>query len=499
MTSIPLKIAGLLLLLEVIPTLASAEAAIDVGSRKQLFIDHRFIESSHGVRLTMNPPIQDRRVLLKPDQAWEGPGAGGTIGPYSSILKEKGKIRLWYDQRQYGNEPFPSVLRVCYAESTDGLVFVKPHLRLYESDGSLENNVVLADKVGGSAVWIDPQAPPNHRYKTQAKVYPSGELHLHSSPDGHRWKLLAKLDPGPGGWDTQSIIFWEPDLSRYLLFTRYWTRFDNRDLNFRSVRRLESTDLRQWTNQSIVLAPDAMDRATHSTPTGQPPVDYCGADVFRYEEADDVYILLAQAFWHWQPRPPVSGLGPSAMDVRLLVSRDGKQFRRMGGRQPFLRMGAPGGFDSRRVWALPDPIRMGDEIWIYYAGSNRDHDRQLDPAASEHLTGVARAVLRLDGFVSADADYAGGTLTTPLIRFSGSSLELNLDTGGGGSAQVEILDELSRPIGGFTLEDAHPLNGNSVRLPVQWRTNSDLTALSGKPVRLRFHLQDSKLYAFQFK
>ena len=490
---------GLFLLILAGAGLRAAPEAIDVGSGKQLFVDDRFIESSDRVRLTLNPPWQDRRILLEPDQDWEGPGQGGSIGLYSSVLKENGKIRIWYDQRQYGEDRFPDVLRVCYAESDDGLVFVKPRLGLHESNGSRQNNIVIPGKIGGSSVWIDPHASPEHRYKTQAKVYPSAELHLHTSPDGIRWKLFSKLDPGPGGWDTQSIIFWDPPSSRYLLFTRYWTRFDDRNRNFRSVRRLESRDLVHWTNQSIVVDPDAIDRATHATPTGQPPVDYYGADVFRYEEADQVYILLAQAFWHWKPRPPVSGLGPSAMDVRLLVSRDGKRFRRVGERKPFLRMGPPGSFDSARVWALPHPVRMGDEIWIYYNGSNRDHDYQLDSESSVHRTGISRAVMRLDGFVSVDAPYGGGRFTTPPIRFSGSRLELNLDTGGGGEARVEVLDDTGQPVPGFSRDEALPLNGNSVRLPVRWKGDPDLKKLAGESVRLRFHLQDCKLYAFQFK
>ncbi|MCY3778502.1 MAG: hypothetical protein OXH11_21205, partial [Candidatus Aminicenantes bacterium] len=37
-----------------------------------------------------------------------------------------GKTRLWYDQRQYGEDRFPDVSRVCYAESEDGLSFVLP-------------------------------------------------------------------------------------------------------------------------------------------------------------------------------------------------------------------------------------------------------------------------------------------------------------------------------------------------------------------------------------
>ena len=26
---------------------------------------------------------------------------------------------------------------------------------------------------------------------------------------------------------------------------------------------------------------------------------------------------------------------------------------------------------------MPQPVRMGDEIWIYYSGTNRDHDGSI--------------------------------------------------------------------------------------------------------------------------
>ncbi len=167
--------------------------------------------------------------------------------------------------------------------------------------------------------------------------------------------------------------------------------------------------------------------------------------------------------------------------MRLAVSRDGVKFRRAGGRKPFMPMGPAGRFDSRFIWAMPDPVRMGDELWIYYVGSNRDHDRYIDTATDgKHLTGISRAVLRLDGFVSADAEYAGGEITTPLIKFSGKRLELNLETSGGGSVIVELLDEKGETLPGFSKEDATPVNGNSVRTPVHWKENSDVGPLAGK-------------------
>ena len=77
---------------------------------------------------------------------------------------------------------------------------------------------------------------------------------------------------------------------------------------------------------------------------------------------------------------------------------------------------------------------------------NRDHDGYIDPNAADSLSGIGLAIMRLDGFVSADADYSGGELTTRLLSFEGDKLEVNVDTGGGGVLQVEVLDEAGTPI-----------------------------------------------------
>ena len=111
---------------------------------------------------------------------------------------------------------------------------------------------------------------------------------------------------------------------------------------------------------------------------------------------------------------------------------------------------------------------MGDELWIYFAGKNTGQFSYTDPAASEPLSGIGRAVMRLDGFVSADAEYTGGEIVTPLIRFEGKTLELNLDTSGGGTVKVELLDENNKPIAGYSKDQATTLRGNSVRMPVTW-------------------------------
>jgi len=105
---------------------------------------------------------------------------------------------------------------------------------------------------------------------------------------------------------------------------------------------------------------------------------------------------------------------------------------------------------------------------------------------------------RLDGFVSADVDHKGGWLKTPLIQFQGNRLRLNIDTGAMGTAFVELQDPTGQPIPGFTLADCEEISGNFIDQAVYWKGNADVSALSGRPVRIHMTLKRAKLYAFQF-
>ncbi|MED5401761.1 MAG: hypothetical protein VX669_15335, partial [Planctomycetota bacterium] len=67
---------------------------IDIGGRKQVFLDRQLIEASRNVVLTMHSPRRDGRVLISADQPWE---RGCHVAVYSSVLNDRGKVRVWYD------------------------------------------------------------------------------------------------------------------------------------------------------------------------------------------------------------------------------------------------------------------------------------------------------------------------------------------------------------------------------------------------------------------
>jgi hypothetical protein len=112
---------------------------------------------------------------------------------------------------------------------------------------------------------------------------------------------------------------------------------------------------------------------------------------------------------------------------------------------------------------------------------------------------LRRYTLRLDGFVSVNAPMSGGELVTRPLTFTGSKLFLNFATSAAGSLKVELQDADGKTLPGFALADCEELFGDSVDRAVVWKSGANLATLAGKPVRIRFTLNDADLYAFQFR
>ena len=87
-------------------------------------------------------------------------------------------------------------------------------------------------------------------------------------------------------------------------------------------------------------------------------------------------------------------------------------------------------------------------------------------------------------------------ITRPLV-FDGDRLVLNVAATG--TTQVGILDEFWMDIPGFGVSDCDPIQADFVEHVVTWNGDSDVSALAGTAVRLWFEMQNTKLYAFQFR
>jgi hypothetical protein len=112
---------------------------------------------------------------------------------------------------------------------------------------------------------------------------------------------------------------------------------------------------------------------------------------------------------------------------------------------------------------------------------------------------IRRYTLRPDGFVSIQAGYTPGELTTKPFRFQGSELRLNYSASAVGWMKVEIQDASGKPVEEHTLDDCSEIIGDKLDATIRWKSTYDVSAQAGKSVRLRFVMSDCDLYAFRFE
>jgi hypothetical protein len=103
------------------------------------------------------------------------------------------------------------------------------------------------------------------------------------------------------------------------------------------------------------------------------------------------------------------------------------------------------------------------------------------------------ARLRRDGFVSIAAGAEPGFVETRNVRLDGTRLFVNADARKG-ELSAEITGRDLPP--GFAGVRSQAIRGDQLRAEVIWPNGTELKALAGRTVRVRFHLKNAGLYSF---
>jgi hypothetical protein len=187
------------------------------------------------------------------------------------------------------------------------------------------------------------------------------------------------------------------------------------------------------------------------------------------------------------------------IDFYIGTSRNGQDFDKswVYARKPFITRGPDGSFDKAMLQPSSQIINRKDEHFIYYPGQYSQHH---SPEEAKKVSGkIGLAKLPLDRFICQRAGDRVGTIITKPFNLTGDKLEVNVDAKTGW-LQIELLDETGKAISGFSGKAAKQYKGvDELRLRPKWNTGGDLSRLKGKTVKLRFTLQNTKLYAFGFK
>ena len=464
-------------------------APVALGSRKHVFIDDALIDTQTGISLTVNPPLRHDITDFRNDKAWEpGPRQGAAIPDMTGIWDDGDRLGMLYSNNSMFGGKNPAV---CLAYSSDGVHWTKPELGIHTWDRFPSTNIVLRTALQGQAIRDpNPAAPAAERYKLMAWSMNRG-FYVFTSPDAIHWSrnetIALPFDPdGSIGW------FWDDQRGLY----RGYFRALLPPSNFRAVVRTETSEvLKSWPFKPVAQ-PDWHVFAMPKPTSGEFPFVDAGGEVYRfyswkYPGAPDVFLALP---WRYIRE---GNIRPGSL---LMTSRDGINWRRFEPPYYF----QPGWkVEGRTVLeALTEPglVVRGDEVWQYGTVRFTEHGGALYGGVEHegsYFDRLVRMVQRLDGFVSLDAKASAGNAVTRPLTFTGARLILNVASKG--KVRVALLDSGGKELPGHSLEDCDPIQTDSVRQVVTWKKRSDVAALAGKPIRIRFELTDAKLFALQFR
>lgn len=446
-----------------------------IGSRLELFIDDWLIAELRNVELRLHNPVP-QEVSIVFNQPWEGNSSG-----YVTVFKDGDRFIMYYRGSNHdlttGDATHPE--STCYAESADGVNWVKPRLGLFEFNGSKRNNIVWQ---GAGAHNFTPfkDANPNCPREAVYKALGSGSngLYAFKSPDGIHWEpvsshpVITKPAITEYAFDSQNLAFWDVFQRRYFSFFRGW-----RD-GVRDILTSSSEDFVHWTE------PEWLDY-------GDAPREHLYTNaVTPYFRAPHVFLGFPMRFLPEREKTPHRYKGLS--DTVFMSSRDGLHWHRWT--EAFIR---PGPMPER--WINRNNMTAWGILVTRSRLANAPDELSLYSSEAYYTSGnrLRRFTLRVDGFVSLHASHPGGEVITRPIVFEGERLLLNYSTSASGGVKVEILDWNGKPVPGFTMRECEELYGDEVEGEVCWKSGSDISRLSGRVVRLRLRMRDADVYALK--
>ena len=499
---------------------------IDIGSRNQVFLDGRLMEETINVSINVQKPRKTGEKNIVSDLYTYARRGSSPIAimsvegkkelnAYSQVMEYDGTFKDFNYVSKNGSEwnlstpelldsgDFSYGLRLCSRPAL-GWPEGTPHLD-YEN------------------VFADPNAEAEEKYK----IVSAWQNKIFASKDGTDWKLIgAKMFPdsvyAPYP-DAMNIVFFDDSIAEYVAYIRhqklveippkYKQYFSKQDLlapmwegkrALRSVARLTSQDLRYFSEPKMVLQPDENDPVMD----GVPVMDFHSPTVMKYGNAQDAYVMYSHPFLHykeWYISDDLShywtnnGQTPincGSFDIRIAGSSDGINWEQYD-RKPVIPLEMDNDVDTS-LWPVYGMICKADEIWAYYISSPTQN---LPENGFEFRTVMSRVIFRKDGFTALEAPYSGGEFTTRTLGFDGNELQVNAETSSVGLIRIEIQDEKGIPLEGYRLEECDRVYAtNTTKKTVSWnKGKSDVSRLSGLPIRLRFELLfGAKVYSFKF-
>ena len=462
-------------------------APIDIESRLEPMVDDYLIERLDGVALMLHSPVP-REVAVTHDQPWEG-----SVSTYHTVFKDGSLYRMYYRGWHFDTIKQFTESVTCYAESKDGIHWIKPELGLFEFNGSKRNNIIwpAGPASHNFAPFIDtnPACKPSQKYKSLGGTSESKGILAFQSADGIHWApLQAKPVITHGAFDSLNTASWDAARQCYVVYQR-----GNSETCARDILMTTSKDFIQWTPPVFLKYPGA-------------PIQqlYTNA-ISSYYRAPHILFGFPMRYVSvsWPPKEGshLSPIMPAnkdpdhcVTDSLFMTSRDGLNFHRWS--EALIRPGF-----QRERWATRTNLTARGVVPTQSDIPGAPNELSIystEGYICDTPARLRRFSIRMDGFVSVHANFQGGEMITRPLKFTGKKLSINVSTSAAGSIRVEIQDAAGKPIPGFALDDCPEIFCDQIDRVVAWKSGSDVSKLAGQLIRLRFVMKDADLYALQF-
>ena len=470
-----------------VPYLQNRQKIVPINVGRQLFVDNFLVESTNLKSVYHTPKYSDYNPVLEPDKEWESNSAGPAAAPFSDGIwfdEKDQKFKMWYLAGASNKDK--NSFYTCYAESDDGINWLKPNLGIYGN-----TNIVDTSRRDASTIWLDKKETDlSKRFKMFCvESYNRCQCVLKYSADGIHW---SKGVTKSGEIGDRSTVFYNPFKNKWALSMRFVTPVSIRSRSYAENEDPEMlVSLAHGTRTGVLdknvvfwFTPDDKEPRHPKFPEVKPGI--YNFDAIAYESI----MLGFYSVWEGPENNIYTNLRiQKRNEVLMGYSRDGFHFSRPS-YEPFMGVNeTDGAWNWGNVQSIVGvPIIIGDSLYFYVSG------RKLGIPNLGISTGLA--TLRRDGFVSLETKVNQGYLLTQKISFDGNYLFVNANIPKNGDLKVEVLDENNRVLRGYGKADCIPMKENSTKFMIRWKRHDNISDFENKPVHFRFLLNKGALYSF---
>ena len=461
--------------------------------------------SPFGIKIVAQP-AERKGPVIKREKPWER-----DYIIFKTVMKDGDIYRAWGKSLPGGD---------CYFESEDGYNWKRPLLRQREFEGSMENNLLAGGPNG--TVFIDPNGPPEERYKAVGGTRQTLEVFkkfVEKHPD--RWEtrvlrgdwedpekfysLRGAVSPDGIHWTTlpepftiehtdgMETGYWDPRLKKYVIYTRTWM------VGHRSPRWAGDHRRKTWTGEFHGPGRRVIGRTESDTfgdfDVSQPVIVPVPGETLPSEcfytsirttipGAPDLHLMFPTV---WDTRDDTSSLG-------LWSSHDGIFWNRLPG-GAVLETASFGEWDGGCIFSFPSLFELPNgDFALPYKGYNLPHKY---PRGDMELY-AGYAIWPKGRIIAVEAEEIGEFATVGILP-PGQTLKINAVTKRAGGVRVELSTADDKPVKGRSFDDCDPIQGDAFWKEITWNGESDLNVPVDETLVIKFRLDRASIFGIEFE